>query len=90
MGPTTKVVSIAQLFPEGVRGHKDLTVLDEEHAIARSKLSHNDVSLQEYLIAQVKQDGVDEAGVTVLEHWRALQHAGAQDIQNFLQQLRGR
>lgn len=63
-------------------------MLDKKHAVARRILTHNYIPFQEHLVAQLQEYGVDETGVTVLKHRRALQQAGTQNVENFLQQIK--
>lgn len=65
---TSKEVPIAQLRLLGLGLHDDLAVVNEEHAVARNVPLDDGVSLQEDLVPQLEEDGVDEVLISFLEH----------------------
>lgn len=67
MKPTSKEVSVTQLPFLRLGLHEGLAVVDEEHAVPRGVLADDDVSLQEDLVLQFEEDGVDKVLVSVLE-----------------------
>lgn len=81
---TSKVVSITQFPLEKLILHKDLPVLDEEHAVTRSVLLDDDVTRLEDLIQQLQKNGIDEVYVTVPENGNFSHVVRAQGQQNFL------
>lgn len=65
--PTSKEVSVAQLPFLQLGLHEGLAVVDEEHAVPRGAPADDDVPLQEDLVLQFEEDGVDKVLVSVLE-----------------------
>lgn len=59
-------------------------MLDQEHAVARPVLLDDDVALLVDLMLQMRQDGGDEAFVTVPEYRHLAEQPGTHDVQNFL------
>lgn len=84
MSQTSKVVSITQFFLDKLILHKDLAVLDEEHAVTRSVLLEDDVTCLEDLILQLQKNGIDEVYVTVPENGNFSHMGRAHGQQNFL------
>lgn len=81
---TSKEVSVTQFPLVGICLHDDLAVVDEEHAVSRDVLSDDGVSLQENLVLQFEEDGVDEVFVSGLKHWHLSQQPAAHHHQDLL------
>lgn len=59
-------------------------MLDEEHAVTRSVLADDDVTLLEDLILQLQKNGIDEVYITVPEKGNFSHMGRAHGHQNFL------
>lgn len=64
---TSKKVAIAQLCLLRLGLHDDLPMVNKEHAVAGDITLDDGVSLQEDLVLQLEEDGVDEVLVSFLE-----------------------
>lgn len=84
MKPTSKEVSVTQLPLLQLGLHEGLAVVDEEHTVPRGVPADDDVSLQEDLVVQFEEDGVDKVLVSVLEQRHLSQQAAAHRHQDLL------
>lgn len=81
---TSKIVPITQFPLVGIGLQEDLTVVDEEHAIAWDVLTHDGVSLQENLVLQFGEDSVNEVFISGLKYWHISEQSVAHHRQDLL------